>query len=242
MAMPTTSLRTTRLAALTAAVSYAAVFALAVFANFFVRIGLIDPDSPASTMAAIRDQEGLFRLGLAAFSIIFILDIAIAWGLYVVLKPAGQAVSLHAAWFRIAYSVMLAVATVFLSLGMEVALQPSGLDAEVGMLLLNAFTVTWSIGLIAFGVHLMLVGVIMYRSRLAPRVLGLALAASGLAYIADSVLQISLVNYAAISSVMMTIVAILSVVSELAVTVWLFWMAWQKRPAQDRQLLGSEAH
>lgn len=237
--MSTTSLSTTRLAALTAAVSYTAVFALAVFANFFVRIGLIDPDNPESTMAAIRDQEGLFRLGLAAFTVIFILDIVIAWGLYVVLKPAGHAHSLHAAWFRIAYSVMLAVATVFLSLGMEVALQPSRLDAEVGMLMLDAFTLTWSIGLIAFGVHLVLVGAMMHRSGMAPRTLGVVLAAAGLAYIADSLLQISLVNYAAISSVMVVAVAILSVVSELAVTVWLFVIAQKKRPAKAAKLLAS---
>ncbi len=74
----TTSPRT---ASLIAGIGYLIIFVLAIFANFFVREGLIDPDNAAATFANIADSELLFRAGIVGFLAIFIVDIVIAWAL-----------------------------------------------------------------------------------------------------------------------------------------------------------------
>lgn len=219
--MTTTTVHSPRPAIVTAATGYVALFVLAIFANFVVRLGLIDPDNAEATIAMIRENEGLFRLGLVSFAAIFLIDIAVAWALYVVLQPAGALTSLNAAWFRLSYSVMLAVGTVFLYLGMTIATENSTLDAELAMLMFQGFDVAWSLGLLAFGIHLILIGALIARSQVGPRLLGVALTVAGAAYVADGVLQIALVDYAAIADVMMAVVAIPSVIAELSLTVWL---------------------
>lgn len=55
-----------RRAALIAGFGYLLIFILAIFANFFVRERLIDPDDAGATFTNIAASEFLFRLGLVA--------------------------------------------------------------------------------------------------------------------------------------------------------------------------------
>ena len=43
------------------------IFVLAIFANFVVRNGLVDPDDARATLDNIAGSETLFRFGLVAF-------------------------------------------------------------------------------------------------------------------------------------------------------------------------------
>ena len=104
---------TPRRAALIGGVSYVMLFFLGIFANFFVRTGLVDPDDAAATFANIADAEFLFRTGLISFFIIFILDVVIAWALYVLFKAVSEQYSRLTAWFRLVYTVFLGVALIF---------------------------------------------------------------------------------------------------------------------------------
>jgi hypothetical protein len=210
-----------RTAARVAAAGYVALFVLAIFANFVVKQGMIDPSDADATVAAVREQQTLFRLGLAAFVVVFLLDVAVAWGLYVLFAPAGRARSLLVAWFRIAYTVMLGVATVFMFLGLEIATGSTGLAPEAALLMFSAFDFAWFVGLIAFGGHLVLLGALIVRSRIAPRVIGVILTVAGAAYALDTVLHILLSDYAAVADVMLAVVAIPSIVAELTFTIWL---------------------
>ena len=150
-----------RTAARVAGVGYLALFVLAIFANFIVKQGMIDPSDAEATVAAIREQETLFRTGLAAFVAVFLIDIPVAWALYVLFAPGGRARSLLIAWFRIAYTVMLGVATVFLFLALEIAKGAVGLGSDVALLMVSAFDFAWFVGLSAFGFHLVLLGALI---------------------------------------------------------------------------------
>ena len=55
------------------------------------------------------------------------------------------------------------------------------------MLALGSFDSTWLVGLVAFGFHLGLLGYLILRSGLAPKVLGWLLIAAGAEYIVDTV-------------------------------------------------------
>jgi len=219
--MPILTDTTRRTAARIAGAGYLALFVLAIFANFVVKLGIIDPTNAEVTVAAIRDQETLFRMGLAAFVLIFVIDVAVAWSLYVLFAPAGRTRSLLTAWLRIAYTVMLGVGNVFMFLGLEIATGRANLGPEVALLMFSAFDFAWYVGLLAFGAHLVLLGALIIQSRIAPRIIGIILIVAGAAYMIDTVTHVLVADYAAISGVMLGVVAIPSIVAELTFTVWL---------------------
>lgn len=210
-----------RTAARVAGVGYLALFVLAIFANFIVKQGMIDPSDAEATVAAIREQESLFRIGLAAFVAVFLIDIPVAWALYVLFAPGGRTRSLLIAWFRIAYTVLLGVATVFLFLALEIATSTVALGPDVAVLMVGAFDFAWYVGLSAFGLHLILLGALILRSRIAPRAIGIILAVAGSTYVVDTVAHVLVADYAAIADVMLALVAIPSIVAEFAFTIWL---------------------
>lgn len=217
-----------RAASRIAGVGYAIIFVLAIFANFFVRQSLVDPDSAARTFANIADSEFLFRAGMVSFLAVFIVDVVIAWALYVLFKAVSKEVSLLTAWFRLVYTVFLGVALIFFFMVLDLvsgaaylaAFEPGQLDANV-TLLLNAFNYAWLVGLAGFGFHLMLLGYLMIASGRAPRTLGIFLAIAGVAYVFDTLANTLVSSYMEYETVFLVIVAVPSVVAELWFTVWL---------------------
>ncbi|WP_298460731.1 DUF4386 domain-containing protein [uncultured Cellulomonas sp.] len=225
--MPLTDL-SPREAARLAGLGYAAIFILAIFANFAVRTRLVDLEDPAATLDNIAASEGLFRVALAAFVVVFALDVLIAWALYVLFRPAGPRRSLLAAWLRLTYTVFLGVAAVFVFLALQLAtgapyvdgVDP-GLLASLAALSLDAFNYTWLVGLVAFGLHLIVIGRMILSSRVAPRALGGVLALAGTAYIVDTLAQTLLPDYASWADLFLAVVAVPSVLGELGFTIWL---------------------
>lgn len=217
-----------RTAARIAGIGYLIIFVLAIFANFVVREGLIDPNDATATFANVADSEFLFRAGMVGFLAVFIVDVVIAWALYVLFKTVSKQLSLLTAWFRLVYTVFLGVALIFFFVVLDLVsgadyltvFEAGQLDAQV-MLLLSAFNYAWLIGLAGFGIHLMLIGYLMLASRSAPRVLGILLAVAGAAYVIDTLANALLANYAQYETVFLLIVAVPSVVGELAFAVWL---------------------
>lgn len=221
-----------RKAAIIAGIGYAILFVLAIFANFFVRTGLVAPDDAAATFANIAESEFLFRTGLLSFLIVFVVDVVVAWALYILFKKVSTGVSLLTAWFRLVYTVFLGVAVIFLFLVLQVV---GGADYLAGfdsdqlngqvMLLLDAFNFTWLIGLACFGIHLILIGYLMLTSGSAPRFLGILLVVAGAAYIIDTAAITLLSNYPDYEDIFLALVAIPSVIAELSFAIWLLTKA-----------------
>ena len=217
-----------RRAARIAGAGYVLIFVLAIFANFMVREGLVDQANPAATVANITDSIGLFRLGLAAFLAVFILDIVIAWALHVVFRRVNRDLSLLTAWMRLVYTVLLGVALVFFFQVLALVGNPdyaatlgsAQVEAHV-MLALESFNATWLVGLAAFGIHLVLLGVLVVRSEMVSKALGWMLMAAGVAYVADTIANAILADYTAVAPVMLAVVALPSMIGEGWLGLWL---------------------
>ena len=69
-----------RRAAVIAGLAYVVIIALGLFANFRVLGTLTEPDDAAATVRNITNSEVLFRSGVAAFIIVLIADVVVAWG------------------------------------------------------------------------------------------------------------------------------------------------------------------
>jgi Domain of unknown function (DUF4386) len=217
-----------RQAARIAGFGYLAIFGLAIFANFFVRERLVEPGDAAATAGSIMGSEPLFRLGLVAFLVVFVLDLVVAWALYVLFRQHNRDVSLLTAWFRLVYTALLGVALVFLFLVLQVvggaeylaAFEAGQLEAQVA-LFLEGFNYAWLTGLLCFGVHLALLGWLVLASGSIPKVLGVLLLLAGAGYAIDTLANALLASYGDYETLFLLIVAVPSVIGELAFTIWL---------------------
>jgi hypothetical protein len=184
---------TIRSAGLIAGTALMLMAALAGFGNLVVVEGLVTSGDAAATAGDIMASEPMFHLGVASMYLVVLLDVVIAWALFRVFSPVSKDLSRLAAWFRLAYAGVLTVAVSQLA-GIPDLLNSKGYAAAFGaerlqaqaLLRTDAFNDIWMAGLILFGVHLLIVGYLAYRSGYVPRFLGVLLVIAGAGYAFDS--------------------------------------------------------
>ena len=145
------------------------------------------------TVQNIVAHERLFAVAILCYWVTFIEDIVIAWALYYLLAPVNRSLSLLTAWFRLIYTAVALYAVLPLVSVYRLTRNPdyltlfgSGpLHAQV-KLLFDSFRSDWSISLTIFGIHLVLLGYLIYRSGYIPRILGIVLITDGLGWEIDS--------------------------------------------------------
>ncbi len=172
---------------------YLYLMVAAMFAEAFVRDRLVVTGDAAATARNIAFSETLWRWGVVANVSTTLCDVAVAALLYVLLRPAGRAASIVAAFFRLAYSAAMAANAAFL-VGPLLLLgaAPGGSAAQSSqvqsliMYSLRLHAAGFDVALVFFGAHLVLVGVLIARSNVLPRPLGSALAVAGSCYLANS--------------------------------------------------------
>ena len=180
-----------RSVAIVAGLSIVLMAIAAGFSAGYVADALIVPGNAAATASNIGASETLFRYGILGWLVILILDVVVAWALYVFLKPVNASLSLLTAWLRLAYASLLGIGIlnfmiVLLLQGGNVAsvFEPQQLDSLV-LLFVNAFDAMWStIGLVVFGCHLLLLGWLVFRSGYVPKVIGFLLIVASCGYLA----------------------------------------------------------
>lgn len=200
---------------------------LAIFANFFVIERLIIPEDAATTANNIISNELLFRGGIASFIIVLILDVLVAWALYILLKPVNKNLALVAAWFRLIYTAIFGVALYnFLSVLQLVSdadyltvFETDQLYAQV-MLFINAFNNAWLIGLVFFGFHLLVAGYLIFKSGFMPRIIGILLILASMGYLIDNFAKVLLSNYTDYETIFLLIVAVPGVIGEVSLAIW----------------------
>jgi len=106
-------------------------------------------------------------LHISGIGIIIILDIIVALALYSFLKPANQRLSLWTAVFRIVYALIFVVAL-------------------IKMPDLDAFNYVWERGLLVFGFHLLLLGLLTIQAKYVPKWIGYLVLIASAGYIIDS--------------------------------------------------------
>lgn len=131
---------------------------------------------PAATVLAATDAPdgAAARLVGGAFLLVALLDVVAAWGLHLVLRRRATPASTATLVSRCGYAALLAGSAVVLA-------WPGGAGAA-------GFTRDWSIALVVFGLHLVIAGNALWRSRIAPTWVAAATALAGVAYLLDDVL------------------------------------------------------
>ena len=196
---------------------------IAPFGMLYVPSTLIVPRDAATTASHIVASESLFRLSIASNSIVFLIEIVLCALLYSLLKPVSKTLSLVSAFARLAMTVMQGinmlnhfVALLLLSGNIYLAVfKPDQLHA-LAMLFLNAHQEMVMVWGLSFGLHLMVLGYLVYKSDYLPRFVGILLIIAAACYFTQGFGNILLPNYKDI----FTSIGALSII-EIAFPLWL---------------------
>jgi len=184
--------------------SYLIIFFAAIFANFFVIESILQ--SPLET---IQQSNLTVRFGILAFLITVIFDVVVAWTLYELYKK--HQLSGLSTLFRMMHAAIMAVAVFALPGALTLATEAEILGQ------VNIFNTIWLIGLFFFGLHLILLGRIIGQ----PKIIAIFLVIAGIMYMVDTSAHFLLSNYEDYASVFLALVAIPSIVGEMAFAIWL---------------------
>jgi hypothetical protein len=187
-----------------AGISYLIIFFAAIFANFFVIESILNDPVPT-----IRENHMMVRFGIMAFLITVVFDVVVAWALLELYKK--HVLTLLSTLFRMMHAAIMAVAVYAL----VVALSSSGSQEILKQT--DIFNIIWLIGLFFFGIHLVLLGRIIGR----PGIIAMFLVIAGSMYIIDTPAHFVLPDYESYASIFLALVAIPSIVGEMAFSIWL---------------------
>jgi len=185
--------RSIRTAILIAGVGLLVMSALAGFGYRVAIAGLVTQGDAARTAKDIMRSEGLFRFGIVSLFLVVGLDVVVAWALRHVFSSVDKGISTFAAWLRIAYAAVFAVAISRL-VGVLSLLNKHSDRAgfstthlqTLAFQRITTFTDIWDAGLVLFGLHLLVIAYLAYRSGNVPKVLAVLVAIAGLGYLFDS--------------------------------------------------------
>lgn len=207
---------------------------LGFYGEFFVRSRLLDLNDLPLTLQNLSENPLLFRSSIATDLMVIVLDIVVALSLYQILRVRRPDLSLLAAGFRLVYSAIYAVAVMFHVL---VAHMPSTAPDTMQLLLLNGYQLGWQVGLVFFGFHLLLLGLILVTGKTLPGWIGVLLVLAGLGYLIDAFAHLLLTDYAAYKPILLPMVAVPGILSELSLCGWLLVQGFRRKQPDSTQHL-----
>ena len=184
---------------------------------------LVVAGDAARTARNIADHELSFRALIGGFLIVAVLDVLVAVALRTLLAPAGRSVATFCAWLRVTYAAVFAAALGNLLIAVRLltdgasqsAFTSRQLEAQV-LTAVNAFQDGWDAALVIFGLHLIVLGHLVFVSRFIPRALGILLMIAGVGYTVDGAGTILFAGYDAD-------IARFTFVGEALLMGWLLW-------------------
>jgi hypothetical protein len=172
---------------------YLIVIVTGLFSEVFVRQALRVSNDALATAHNIQNNEMLFRLGLVADLINFVVGIPAILIIYHFFKKSNKILVQIALALVIIQTAVIAVnllnqITPLLLLGNDTYLHAFQEDqlATLSLLSLNIQSQGYGIGLVFFGFYCILIGYVIFKTNAIPRIIGLAYAIAGLCYLINS--------------------------------------------------------
>jgi len=201
-----------RTAAIITGASLLLMAILSTIAYFNTFQSLVKFDDAALTAQNILNSVGAFRTAIMLLFVVALLDIIVAWAMYIVLLPADKKLSALTAWLRVIYGVIFAFAIFQLVLALNV-LSPDGVQA---MSYLKAFQSIWDKALIIFGFHLLALGYLAFKSGYVPKWLAVLIVVAGIGYVVDGFGKMFSPAYS-------LTISQFTFIGEVTLIFWLFW-------------------
>ncbi|MFD0769689.1 DUF4386 domain-containing protein [Bacillus sp. CGMCC 1.60114] len=216
--------------ALTAGILLIIMALVSFFSYGFAHTSLVVKGDAGATFHNIMSSNILFKAEIFGWIIILISDIVVAWAFYIFLKPIHKNLSLLGAWLRLTYATILGIAILNLIFALLLTKHTDYLSlfktdqrqAQM-MLFLEAFQSIWSIGLIIFGGHLMIVGYVAFKSNSIPKVISILLLLASIGYIVIHLCNTFLPEYDEVISILNFVFIVPMIAGELGFGIWLLF-------------------
>ncbi len=197
------------------------------FAILYVPSQLFTPGDGAASLAAISRNWGLFRAGVAGDVAVMLAELGATTMLYFMFRHVNHTLSVAAALARLLMVAVMATMLFFyagaqaLAEGVIVGLAEET-RAALGLLLLEMHDTGVMIWQLFFWVHLLILGQLVARSGLYPRLLGHAMSLGSFGYLFDSINKFttpSIGPFDQITSLLLVIVSL----AEIGFALWLIF-------------------
>ena len=182
----------------TAGLLYLGTIVGGLFAEVFARSSLIVRGDAAATAVNIMAQQPLYRAGLLGDLFMLGCYIGVTAIFYSLFKPVGRTLSLAAAGFSMTGVAVLAIDGLLVLAPLHLlgdaawlAEIPVGTRQALALLALDLHGDGYDVALVFFGVYCLLLGWLIVRSRLLPRLLGALMVLAGLCYLTVSVTDLA---------------------------------------------------
>lgn len=168
------------------------------YGEFYVFGKLIIYNDAAKTTENLLQHPKLFLSGIFAMLFMFIMDVVLAWTMYIFMRPVNERLALLCAWLRVLYAG-LAIVALFNFLYAFHLLQMPDLQNDFKnqqvLQLVNARRFAMNFAFIVFGIYLILGGILMYKAPYIPKIMGVLIMLAGAAWIINSLQPYFFKNY-----------------------------------------------
>ena len=195
------------------------------FAILYVPGQLFTPGDGAASLAAITERRGLFNAGVGGDVAVMLAELMATAMLFFMFRHVNETLAFAAAMARLMMVAVMAAmlffyaAAVSLS-GPDMAGFASETQAALGGLMLHLHDSGVLIWQLFFFVHLLILGQLVARSGLFPRLLGHAMSLGSFGYIFDSLNKFLMPEGAAFGTLTGVLLAIVSL-AEVGFALWL---------------------
>lgn len=230
MQIASNSITKQRSSGIIAGVSLLIMTIVAFFSYGYVHSSLVVNSDSVATLKNIQGSAMLFKFEILGWIVIIIADILVSWGFYIFLKPASSKYSLLAVLFRLIYTGILAIAVsslVSANIVVNTHASMNGVSLEQTasqvMTSITTFESIWSIGLIIFGIHLVLIGFVALKTKYIPKLLSYLLIIAGVSYVVVHLLNAFFPQFETINTILETILSIPMFIGEISFGMWLLF-------------------
>jgi len=189
---------------------------IAGFAFGFALPKIFNPGQLDFVQSNLASNLQLYKLMLLAILIVLLLDILVSLTLYLYFKNDNRKIALLSGILRIVYTVIFGIAAFYLTKN----LNHTETSNEIMINNFQLFQSIWSAGLIIFGIHLFLVGILMKLHPRIPMILWYLALIAGVSYVVVHLLKLTLTHSDIVSNLEM-ILALPMAIGELGLAVWL---------------------
>ena len=173
---------------------YLGIIIFGLIAEKFVREELVNYDEAMVTSLQIKRDEFLFRFGFVSELLMLVCDVAVTTILFILFRQVSNNLNLFSTFFRLISIAILGItalshyAAVVILSGDEylTAFNPGQLNA-FALLSIKLHGVGYNISLLFFGIHLLMLGILIYKSRIL-KITGILLQIAGGCYFANSII------------------------------------------------------
>lgn len=169
--------------------------------------------------ANISENQELYKWMVIGFIFVALLDFLVSWTIFKLFKKENKQLALIISLLRFLYTVIFSRAIIFLINNFELS---SKHDVDVNRNFEN-FLNTWSIGLICFGIHLILLALLLKKHLYIPKFIWYLMFIAGISYLSTNSIKIFIPESHDTINHLETILALPMALGELCFAFWLIF-------------------